>query len=204
MVSPSVRGFPIRCSPSTMWRSVAPSGFRAARRGRAACASRSRPGGRRRPATVAASTRTRMVRSRGMPFTKLAVIRNATTIQKPSMIRSTAGGCKRQRKPQVVPVRQQVAADHLARPQRQHFVGEQSDVDGLHGPPETDPRHRLQQGSPAPAMSDVNPEIGGHCQADPPVIQRPQRGPEFVERISVQHPDQAPGRDAVPQHLRKP
>ena len=151
-----------------------------------------------------AISRTKMVKSRGMPRTRLAVIRNATTIQMPSMTRSTAGGCKREREAHVVPVRQQVAANHLAGAQRQHFVREESDVDRLHGAPETDARHRGQQGSPAPAMGDVDPEIGGHCQADPPVIQRTQRGPEFAERISVQHPDQAPRGDAVTEHLRKP
>ena len=37
-----------------------------------------------------ASNRTKMVKSRGMPRTRLAVMRNATTIQMPSMTRSTA------------------------------------------------------------------------------------------------------------------
>ncbi len=82
-----------------------------------------------------------------------------------------ACGSKRERKAHVVPVGQQVAADHLSGTQRQHFIREESDIDCLHRAPETDARHGGQQGGPAPAMGDVDPEIGGHCQADPPVIQ---------------------------------
>jgi hypothetical protein len=53
-------------------------------------------------------------------------------------------------------------------------------------------------------VDDVDREIGGHGEAHPPVIERTQSGPEFVERISVEHPDEAAGGEAVTERLRKP
>ena len=114
------------------------------------------------------------------------------------------GGGESKRQAQVVPVRQQVAANHFARAQREHFVGEESDVDRLHRAPEAEARHRRQQRVPTPAVGDVHRQVGHNGQTDPPVIERAQRGPEFVERVSVKHPDEAAGGDGVTEHLRKP
>ena len=114
------------------------------------------------------------------------------------------GGGESKRQAQVVPVGQQVAADHFPGAQRKHFVREKSDVDRLHRAPETQARHRRQQRVPTPAVGDVHGEIGHHGQTHPTVIQRAQRRPEFVERVTVKHPDEARRGDAVTEHLRKP
>ena len=139
-----------------------------------------------------------------MPCTKLAVTRNATSIQTPSITRSTAGGGEGQRKAQVVPVRQQVAADHFAGAQRQHFIGEEADVDGLHRAPQAEPRDGAEQRGPAPPVHHVDGEIGDHRERDPAPVQRAQRGTQFVDRVAVQHPEQAAGRNAVAEQLRQP
>ena len=81
------------------------------------------------------------------------------------------GGSEAEREPQVVPVSQQVAADQFAGAQGEHFIGEQPDVNGLHGAPEPQPDHGGKQGVPSPAVRDVNREVGQDGDGRPPPIE---------------------------------
>ena len=148
-----------------------PSGSHGSPSGRAACGERSTPACRRRRAAGPPQPAPGWSDLAGIRFTKLAVIRKAASIQKPSINRSTAAEANATERLQVVPVGQQVAADQFADAQGQHLIGEQSDVDRPARCATAAARHRLQQGVPAPAVDHVDREIA----IAPPVSTHPNR-----------------------------
>ena len=114
------------------------------------------------------------------------------------------GGCEAEREAQVVPMSQQVAANQLADAQGEHFIGEQPDVDGLHGAPEPQPDHRGKQGVPAPAVGDIDSQVGQEGDGHPPPIEGADGGHEVFDRVAVEHPHKAPDGKPVAQHLGQP
>ncbi|MEI9973174.1 MAG: hypothetical protein WDO73_14680 [Ignavibacteriota bacterium] len=92
---------------------------------------------------------------------------------------------------EAIPVGQQVAADQLAHPQRQHFVGEQADVDGLHGSREAEFDDGFEQCVPANAVGEIDRKIAEDCARYPPPVEGADGGNELVEIVAVEHPEEA-------------
>src|SRR5215472_15003051 len=98
-------------------------------------------------------------------------------------------------------MRQQVTADHLTGSERQDLVGEQSDIDRLHGTPELELRDRRKQGSPSPSVNNVHDQIGYYLERDPLPIERAEIPGERPEIVAVEHPGEARRGNGITKHL---
>jgi hypothetical protein len=175
LVRSACAGPPMRCSPSTTWRSVEDQRL-SLTTAWASCLCihdpQQKAAGRISNPPAPMNLHQHDEIARESLLTKPAVMRKAASIQKAVDQPFHRGRAKAERNAAVVPVGQQVAANQLTGAQRQHFIGEQADIDGLHGAPQPQPHHRGQQRIPAPAMADVHGKIEDHRQQDPAKVQR--------------------------------
>ena len=102
-------------------------------------------------------------------------------------------------KRQLGPARNQITPDHLARVKRQHFIREDSYVNGANALPEGYGLHGMQQQVPAPSLPSVSGEPGDHRHRDPPPVHRG----EVLRQSRQLHVAQRPHQEADRNEIRQ-